>query len=85
MLNNHKVGLALGGFLSLFHAAWAILVAVDMAQAVLDFIFYLHMIVNPYVIAPFNLMLAIGLIIFTGLVGYIVGYIFSAVYNWAHK
>ncbi|MBI3632659.1 MAG: hypothetical protein HY226_00025 [Candidatus Vogelbacteria bacterium] len=85
MLHNHKVGLAFGGIISLFHAVWTILVASGTAQPILDFIFYLHMVGNPYVIAPFNPMLAIFLIIFTGVVGYIVGYIFSAIYNLAHK
>ena len=85
MLNNNKVGIAVGSFLALFHAVWAILIALGVAQAVLDFVFYLHMIESPYLVAEFDLSLAVGLVIFTGIVGYVIGWIFSYVCNWAHR
>ena len=85
MLNNHKVGLALGSFVSLLHAVWAILVALGVAQSLMDFVFYLHMVVNPYMISDFNFGLAVGLVVYTAIMGYVVGWVFAALYNWAQK
>ncbi|MBI3632530.1 MAG: hypothetical protein HY225_03715 [Candidatus Vogelbacteria bacterium] len=85
MLNNHKVGLALGGFAAFVHIVWGALVALGLAQSLIDFIYYMHMIQVPVVVLPFSLSLAVGLVILTGIVGYVVGYIFATIYNWAHK
>ncbi len=80
-----RVGIAFGLFLGAFHLFWALLVAFGLAQPLLDFVFMLHMINPPYVVGPFNVLSTIGLIIFTSLVGYIAGYLFVTLLNWAHK
>lgn len=85
MLNQNKVGLALGGLLALFHAVWAILVAMGQAGPLMDFIFKLHMMQNPFVMNPFNFGLALGLVVLTGVIGYVVGWVFAWVYNQVHK
>ena len=85
MLDKIKVGLALGGFLAIMHALWAILVATGAAQPIMDFVLKLHMISNPAIVTEFNLLLSLALVVFTGAVGFVVGFVFTAVYNRAHK
>ena len=79
--NNGQWGLALGLFLGGFHLIWVILVALKIAQPLIDWVFKLHMIRPPYVIAPFDAWMALGLIIMTFIVGYAVGWIFAAICN----
>lgn len=85
MLNRNKVGIALGGFLGLVHLVWAILVGADLAQPMMDFIFNLHMVINPVLVLSFDWSLAVGLVIFTSVFGYIIGCVFACIYNWAHR
>ena len=85
MLNKIKVGLALGGFVALIHAVWAILVATGAAQPIVDFAFKLHMIINPMIVTEFNLLLSLALVVFTGAIGFVMGFVFATVYNWTHK
>ncbi len=80
----HKVGMVLGGALGLFHTFWSILVALGWAQPFLDSIFTLHMIVPVYQVMPFSLTLALILIVTTSIVGYIIGYVFSMIWNLCH-
>lgn len=84
-LNPSKVGLSLGVFVGGVHVAWSTLVALGLAQGLLDFIFGLHMIANPYQVTGFDVMKAGTLIVVTFLVGYGVGYIFANVWNKVHK
>ena len=74
-------GLALGLFLGGFHAFWAILVAIGIAQPLIDWIFNLHMINPPYTIAPFDIVMAITLVVVTFVIGYVAGWIFAAICN----
>lgn len=71
----------LGGF----HLGWAILVAIGLAQSLLDFIFGLHMIANPYQVTGFDVTKAIMLVVVTFVVGYVLGYVFATVWNNVHK
>jgi len=83
MLDKVKTGCALGGFLALFHAVWAALVAANYAKPMMDFVFKLHMMQNPLVMNQFDFLLAVSLVGFTAVVGYVVGYVFAFFYNWA--
>ncbi|HWI14187.1 MAG TPA: hypothetical protein VNT02_08030 [Burkholderiales bacterium] len=76
-----SVGLAFGLFLAGFHALWAILVLIGAAQPVMDFIFRLHMIRPPYVVDPFSFGSATALVIVTGLIGFISGWVLGWLWN----
>ena len=67
-MNKHKLGLAFGSFMALFHLVWGLLIAFGMAQSLLDFIYNLHSLNNPFMVMPFDIVRTIGLIIFTFLV-----------------
>lgn len=81
----HHVGLAFGGFLGLWHFAWSLLVAIGLAQPLLDLIFRFHMIQPPYTVMPFSLTMAVSLILFTCVFGYVIGYALTLVWNMVQK
>lgn len=80
-LGANKVGLAFGGMLGLWHFVWSVLVAVGLAQPLLDLIFQLHMIRPPYTVMPFSVSSAVGLIVVTSLFGYVIGWVFGVMWN----
>lgn len=84
-LNAKKVGLAFGFFFSGWHLGWIVLILIGFAQPLLDFIFWAHMISNPYQITGFNITQALTLVIITFIFGYLVGWIFSWIWNKLQK
>jgi ABC-type multidrug transport system permease subunit len=84
-LNQKRVGSAMGAFMFCIHFAWIILVILGWAQYLLDKIFSIHFISNPYHITGFRIDKAIVLLIFVWLIGYAFGYLFAAVWNWLHR
>lgn len=82
MVNRHKLGLLCGTFLGSWHFVWAWLVLSGMAQSLLDWIFRLHFIQPPYTILPFNLGVAVALIVITSVTGYLAGWVLGAIWNW---
>jgi hypothetical protein len=84
-LNKNMVGLALGALMGSFHLVWGLLVAFGWAQAVLDFIFNIHMLSNPVVVNSFSVGLTVALVIVTFVVGYILGWVFAWFSNMIHK
>ena len=86
-LDKNKTGLALGTFIALVHAVWSLIIAVIPAQLqnFLDWVFVLHRIKPMYVLLPFNIANAVMLVVLTFVVGYALGYVFAAVWNWANK
>jgi hypothetical protein len=85
MINQHKVGLMMGSFAGLWHLVWSLLVAIGLAQPLLDFIFNLHMIDNPVHVQSFDIMHALLLIVVTAAVGYVGGYVLATLWNYYHK
>ena len=84
-MQNHKVGLALGGVIASWHMLWSLFVVTGFAQGLLDFIYSIHFLTNPFTVMDFNFVHAITLVVVTGVVGYIFGYYFSMLWNWLHN
>ena len=85
-MNNHKVGVVLAGFFGLVHAAWALVVASGMAKSLIAGLLDSHFISASYVILPFSLSKAIGLVVMAMIGGYFCGWVFDIVhYNIIRK
>ena len=84
-LNKQKVALTAGLFLGGLHVLWSVLVALGVAQSLINFVFWAHMIHMDYVIGPFEPMAAGMLVVVTFLVGYVFGFIFAHLWNWLHR
>ena len=84
MISKTKLGIVVGSFLGLWHLAWSLLVAIGLAQLLLDWVFRLHFIQPPYTVTPFKPLLAVALIVITSLLGYIIGWVLGAIWNWLH-
>jgi len=82
-LDKNKTGLVLGLFFAIVHAVWAVLVLVipGNLQNFIDWAFNLHFLEPVYTITSFNLVNAILLLIVTFVCGYVLGWIFAAVWN----
>jgi len=85
MLNPNKTGLAFGTLLAAWHGMWSIFVALGWAQAIVNFVFWMHMIKPVYVIGPFSFWIALILIVVTGALGYIAAFMLAALWNWLHR
>ena len=79
-----KAGITLAAVLGGWHLCWALLVAAGWAQPLIDFIFWMHFIKPVYVVGPFDLGIAIILIVVTTVVGFLVAYVFSILWNRLH-
>jgi hypothetical protein len=84
MLNKARAGVAFGLILGLYHLTWSLIVAFGKAQVLIDWIFRLHFIEPPYTVTPFNLGMAATLIAFTSVLGYVLGWLFAAIWNRLH-
>lgn len=84
-VHSHKVGLTVGGMLAIWHALWAIMVLLGVAQPFMQWILGLHFITIQFSINAFSLGTALTLVVVTGIIGYIVGYILGELWNLAHK
>jgi hypothetical protein len=84
-LNKNKAGLILASFLGLWHLTWSLLVATGVAQTLLDGIYYLHFLNNPFHVAGFAIGTAALLIVITSVLGYIFGWVLALLWNVFHK
>jgi hypothetical protein len=80
-INKNKAGLIVGSFLGLWHFSWSLFVAMGVAQTLLDWIYYLHFLNNPFHVAAFSAQTAILLIVITSVLGYIFGWVFAFLWN----
>ena len=76
-----RTGLAFGLFLALFHAFWALLVALSWAQPLMNFVFWAHFITPPYHIEAFAWARAAILLGYAFLVGLALGGIGALIWN----
>jgi hypothetical protein len=68
-----NAGFVLAAVMILLHSLWALLVALGWGQAVIDFVFWLHMLSSPYKVQNFEASVAVFLILATGTIGFVVG------------
>ncbi|MFA5789349.1 MAG: hypothetical protein WC924_05885 [Candidatus Gracilibacteria bacterium] len=80
-LDGNRAGLILGTFVGGLHLVWSLLVAANWAQPLMDFIFRMHFLSNPYELSTFNLGMASLLVIITFVVGYVCGLVLSFLWN----
>ncbi len=80
-LSEHQTGLALGAFMGIMHAVWALAVLLGFAQTWLDFVLGLHFLENPFTVSAFDITKAVMLVILTSVVGYVTGFVFAKVWN----
>ena len=84
-VNPNKTGLIIGALGGGWHIVWAVLVAAGWAQALLNFVFWMHFLASPFVVQPFRAGVALILIVVTTVFGYAVGYILGVLWNWIHR
>ena len=84
-ISANKTGLALSALMGGWHLLWSVLVALQWAQPVIDFVFWIHFIKPIYVIEDFNAGRAAILVAVTAAFGYAVGYCFALLWNRFHK
>jgi hypothetical protein len=84
-INANRAGIALGAVIGLWHVSWSLLVAFGCAQAVIDFVLWMHFIKPIYMIEPFNLTTAVILAVVTTAIGYVMGLAFGLLWNALHR
>ncbi len=82
---SHQYGLTLGATLGLLHLVWSVLVALNLAQPLVNFIIKAHMIQVSHIVSPFSLENAAVLVVVTTIIGYIVGFIFGQMWTIVQK
>ena len=80
-----RTGLTVGVVLGLWHFAWAALVATGWAQAVVDFVFWIHFYKPILRVEPFDFSVAVILVATTGLFGFMVGAAAAIAWNQLHN
>ena len=84
-ISKSRAGVVVGALIGLSHLMWSLLVAAGLAQLVIDWIFRLHFIQPPYTITAFNLGTAAILIVVTSAIGFVMGWLFAAIWNVLHS
>ena len=84
-IDPNRAGLVLGALLGGWHLLWALMVALGVAQPLIDFLFWIHFIKPVYVIEPFAIGRAAILVLVTTGIGYITGFVFGKLWNRVHR
>ncbi len=84
-LNPNKTALVVGTFAGLWHFVWGLLVAMGLAGAILDFVYGIHFLNNPFTVQSFDVVKWVTLIVVTAIIGYVFGYVFALLWNRLQK
>lgn len=84
-LDPKKTALTAGFFAGGWHLVWAVLIAMGWAQPLIDFIYQIHFLNNPFTVGAFNLGTALVLIITTFAIGFLFGWVFANIWNRVQK
>jgi hypothetical protein len=84
-INPGKTALTFGAFVGALHLVWSLFVAFGWAQPLADFVSWAHMISATFIVDEFTITAALTLVILSSIVGYVAGYFFARVWNWAHR
>ena len=76
-----RVGFLWGFVFATIHAGWALIVAQNYGQPLIDFMLKIHFLSNPFVVQVFDMTLAIALVGISGTLGLIAGTAFSMVWD----
>ena len=85
MVNPVKVGAVFALFFALWHLFWATLVALGIAQPLLDFVFWMHFINPPYEVEAFDAGRAGILVGVTAAIGMAGGLVGALLWNLFHR
>lgn len=77
----NQAGISLALIFGCLHLTWSLLVLTGTAQAVMDFVFWLHFISPGWTVERFEIGRAIGLILLTSAIGYVVGATFAILWT----
>jgi len=83
-LNPTKTGLAVGLLMGGWHVMWSILVAVGVAQWVIDFVFWMHFLRPVFMVESFDLARMLILVAVTSALGLLIGYALALLWNGLH-
>lgn len=84
-MNKNKAGLTLGTLFGFWHLIWGVLVAFGLAQALLDWVYALHFLNNPFKVGVFSLTTTAILVVVTFVVGYVFGWVFAYLWGMIKK
>lgn len=84
-INLIKSGLVFGVLLGAWHLLWALLVALGWAQAILNFVFWIHFLKPIYMVDEFHAGTALILVAITASIGFVLGSAFAFVWNRIHR
>ncbi len=84
-LDKNRAGLTLGGLLGLVHLFWALLVGFGWAKGIYEWFLKIHFLSFNFSVGTFSFVWALGLIVTAFVVGYVVGWVFAAIWNWTDR
>ena len=84
MTTANKAGLLFAALIGGWHCIWIALVAAGLAQPILDFVFWAHMIRRIYIVESFDPVAAVTLILLTTITSYVIGYSAGIIWNRLH-